>query len=129
MKRAKSKSTAKKRARKGTSGSARKTTTSTSTPVGQTLSWINESLSSPLVRQAVAAALVAGAGAAAAVLAGKGSMKAGTKSLGTMISGATKGIADSALDAFAGAAGDATREMLPPESDEPSRSRRSASRA
>jgi hypothetical protein len=85
------------------------------TAVSQTLSWINETLTSPLVREAIAAALIAGAGAAAAVFAGQGSAGGHKKarSLGTMISDATKDMTDSAAGALAGAATDAMKELLP----------------
>jgi hypothetical protein len=124
MKQQKSKSTAKKRARKAPSGSARKKSTGQSTSVGQTFNWISDSLSSPIVRQAVAAALVAGAAAAAAVFTGKGRMKSGGRSLASMLSGATKDMTEAAVHALAGAATNEAKELLPSEPNEPDRSSR-----
>jgi hypothetical protein len=104
----------KKRAPKKTSGSTRRSSADKATGVRQTLSWIGETVNTPLVREAIAAALIAGAGAAAAVFAGRSSaVQKRARSLGTMISGATKDMTNSAAGALAGAASDAVKELMP----------------
>jgi hypothetical protein len=104
----------KRRTPKKTSGSARKSAGDKASGVSQTLNWIGETVNTPLVREAIAAALIAGAGAAAAVFAGQNSgVKKGARSLGTMISDATKDMTNSAAGALAGAATDAVKELMP----------------
>jgi hypothetical protein len=81
----------------------------------QTADWITSSLTSPLVREAVAAALIAGAGAAAAVFAGHSgsSGKRKIRSASSVLSDATQDVTDAAVGALAGAATDAVKRLLP----------------
>ena len=103
-----------KRAPKKTSGSPRRNSADKATGVSQTPSRIGETVNTPLVREAIAAALIAGAGAAAAVFAGQSSGgQKRARSLGTMISDATKDMTNSAAGALAGAATDAVKELMP----------------
>lgn len=105
--------TSKKRAPKKISA-AKKISAHKATGVSQTLNWIGETVNTPLVREAIAAALIAGAGAAAAVFAGQSSTgQKRARSLGTMISEATKDMTNSAAGALAGAATDAVKELMP----------------
>jgi hypothetical protein len=69
-----------------------------------------------MVREAVAAAIVAGAGAAAAVFVGKnrGAIAKRAKSAAS----AASDMADAAAGAIAGTAGERLRDMLPDDSDE-----------
>jgi hypothetical protein len=104
----------KKRAPTKTSGSTGRSSADKATGVSQTLSWIGETVNTPLVREAIAAALIAGAGAAAAVFAGQNSgAQKRARSLGTMISDATRDMTNSAAGALAGAATDAVNELMP----------------
>ena len=76
--------------------------------------WINNAWDAPLVREAVAAALIAGAAAAAAVFARrKGLSGRKVKSAVSDAFDATKDVADAAVDAFADAAPDTMRGFLP----------------
>jgi hypothetical protein len=64
----------------------------------------NVGLTSPLVREAIAAALIAGAGAAAAVFAGHGgsSGKKQIRSSSSLLSDATQNVTDAAVGALRG---------------------------
>jgi hypothetical protein len=81
----------------------------------QTAEWVTSSLTSPLVREAVAAALIAGAGAAAAVFAGHSGSGAKKKirSASSVLTDATQDVTDAAVGALAGAATDAVKRLLP----------------
>jgi hypothetical protein len=80
----------------------------------QTFDWITSSLTSPLVRQAIAAALIAGAGAAAAVFAGQsGRAKKKMKAASSLLSDATQDVTDAAVGALAGVATNAVEKLLP----------------
>ena len=103
----KAKMTKSKPARKATRRPSKKAAKATA--VGQTFSWLNEALTSPLVREAISAALIAGAAAAAGVFAGGGQRQRKARSLGAMLSDATKGMAGSAVEALADAANDAAK--------------------
>jgi hypothetical protein len=81
--------------------------------------WMNSAMGSPLMREALAAALIAGAGAAAAVLAKRhGPSGKQMKSALSDASKAARNFADNAVGAFAGAASDTVRDMLPEEDDD-----------
>jgi hypothetical protein len=69
------------------------------------MNWLSESVSSPLVREAIAAALIAGAGAAAAVFAGRKVAASKGKSLTGMLSDAARDATESAAEALSGATG------------------------
>ena len=99
-----------KPARKATKRASKKAPKATS--VGQTFSWLNEALTSPVVREAISAALIAGAAAAAGVFAGGGHGPRKSKSFGAMLSDATKGVAGSAVEALAEAANDAAKPRV-----------------
>jgi hypothetical protein len=88
---------------------ARKPRESQTGTVTQTLNWLSESVSSPLVREAIAAALIAGAGAAAAVFAGRQVAASKGKSLTGMLSDAARDATESAADALSGAMGEEDR--------------------
>lgn len=108
---------------------AKKAFEATATAAGQPLGWISEALTSPIVREAIAAALIAGAGAAAAVFAGQGGRKT-AGSAKRLLSDATKDMTDAAAGALAGAATEAVKGLLPTRSapgdgDQPSRRKRS----
>jgi len=104
----KSGSQPKKRASKKSRGA-------TASATRKTADWITSSLTSPLVREAVAAALVAGAGAAAAVFAmhSGSSGKKKVRSASSVLSDATQDVTDAAVEALAGAATDAVKGQLP----------------
>jgi hypothetical protein len=74
--------------------------------------WFNDALSSTIGREALAAALIAGAGAAAAVLA-KRSAGGKVKSAMAEASNATRDFADATADAFVEATSGAVRKFLP----------------
>lgn len=79
--------------------------------------WFNDALSSTLGREALAAALIAGAGAAAAVLAKRGA-GGKIKSAVSEASDATREFAEAATDAFVSATSGAVRSFLPRSDDE-----------
>lgn len=79
--------------------------------------WFNDALSSTLGREALAAALIAGAGAAAAVLAKRGAGRK-MKSAVSEASDATREFAGTATDAFVSATSGAVRSFLPGRDDE-----------
>ena len=82
--------------------------------------WISNAWDAPLVREAVAAALIAGAAAAAAVFARrKGLSGRKVKSAVSDAFDATKDIADAAVDAFGDAASDTMSGFLPGSSKAP----------
>jgi hypothetical protein len=73
--------------------------------VTQTMNWLSESVSSPLVREAIAAALIAGAGAAAAVFAGRQVASSKGKTLTGLLSDAAREAKQSAAHALSGVTG------------------------
>ena len=76
--------------------------------------WINNALSAPMVREAIAAAIVAGAGAAAAVFVKRhGPSASKVRSAAADASSATKDLTDAAFGALAGAAAETMKGMLP----------------
>ena len=87
----------------------------TASATRQTVDWVTSALSSPLVREAVAAALIAGAGAAAAVFAGHSgsSGKKQIRSASSLLSDATQNVTDAAVGALAGAATETVKGLLP----------------
>jgi hypothetical protein len=100
-------------------GAARKAATSRSASSFQMPDWVNNAMGSPLMREAVAAALIAGAGAAAAVLAKRhGPSGKQVKSALSEASQAARNFADNAVGAFAGAASDTVRDLLPEDTEE-----------
>jgi hypothetical protein len=72
-----------------------------------------------MVREAVAAAIVAGAGAAAAVFVGKNraAISRKARSVKNVASGITHDMTEAAAGALAGAAGEAMRGLLPSRRD------------
>ena len=82
--------------------------------------WVSHAWDAPLVREAVAAALIAGAGAAAAVFAHRQGLSGRKiKSAVSDAFDATKGVADAAVDAFADAASDTMKGFFPGDSRPP----------
>ena len=82
--------------------------------------WVNTALNSPLIREAIAAALVAGAGAAAAVLSRGGPAAEGVKKAGAAVAdtagdaaSAAAGFTHAAADAVTGLAAEAAKKLLP----------------
>jgi len=91
-----------------------KTTRAKAPAAAEKASWINNALNAPMVREAIAAAIVAGAGAAAAVfLKRHGPSTKQIKSAASDASTATKDLADAAFGALAGAAAETMKGMLP----------------
>ena len=118
VKRKPGKRTAKKSARPRA-----KTARAKAPAVADKASWINNALSTPMVREAIAAAIVAGAGAAAAVFVKRhGPSAKQVKSAASEVSSATKDLADAAFGALAGAAAETMKGMLPDRDAERSRS-------
>ena len=79
--------------------------------------WVSNAWDAPLVREAVAAALIAGAAAAAAVFAHRQGLSGRkVKSAVSDAFSATKGVADAAIDAFADAASETMSGFFPGDS-------------
>ncbi len=93
----------------------RKKTARAKTPAAaDKANWLNNALNAPMVREAIAAAIVAGAGAAAAVFVkrhGPGAKQ--VKSAASDISTATRDLAEAGFGVLAGAAAETMKGMLP----------------
>jgi hypothetical protein len=100
--------------RTASKGPAKKGARTRASATAQSFSCITDALTAPVVREAIAEALVAGATAAAAVFAKQhGPSARKVKAAASGASSATSDLADAAMGALAGSATETIRGMLP----------------
>ena len=100
--------------RTASKGPAKKSARTRASATALSFGWITDALTAPLVREAIAEALVAGATAAAAVFAKQhGPSARKVKVAASGASSARRDLADAAMGALAGATTDTIRGMLP----------------